>query len=78
MPDLWTAMQFDNAVMLFGTWVENKLQERFGDEPRYSLAELLDPDNPKVKIQQNRRMLEKLRSDSEEQGLGRHSPLFRQ
>lgn len=27
MRDTWTALQFDAAVSLFGTWAENKLSE---------------------------------------------------
>lgn len=45
--DDWTAYQFDAAVSMLGTAVENALYERVGDgdkrKPRYTLEQLLDP-----------------------------------
>lgn len=49
--DAWAALQLDNAVVLFGTWVENAAQEmeKRGPEsaprwePKYSMAQLLTP-----------------------------------
>jgi hypothetical protein len=51
--DIWTCIQFDQAVRWFGIHIENKLQEldRRTYEPRYTLAGLLDdaqPDDNKV------------------------------
>lgn len=43
VPDPWAAYQFDMAVAQFGTWVENKLQERDkAGKPKHALAGLLD------------------------------------
>jgi hypothetical protein len=43
MPDSWTALQFDNAVMHWGIHVENKLKETNQDgSPKNSLRDLLD------------------------------------
>ena len=42
MPDWWTAWQFDNAVLTFGKWIDNKLAERDKDgKPVNTLRELL-------------------------------------
>jgi hypothetical protein len=50
--DRWAALQFDQAVIWFGTFIENKLQEvhNVGSqdkpkyEPRYTLSDLLSGD----------------------------------
>lgn len=50
--DEWMAYQFDNAVALFGTVIENESQQRHNVgsdkepkwEQKYSLAQLLDDD----------------------------------
>lgn len=43
MPDVWTALQFDSAVMVFGRHIENRANERDKDgEPVTTLAALLD------------------------------------
>lgn len=43
MSDVITAINFDNAVMTFGVWCENKLSERREDgSPIYKLDTLLD------------------------------------
>lgn len=43
MRDCWTARCFDNAVMTFGIWCENALNERDSDgKPVHTLDELLD------------------------------------
>ena len=46
----WLAYQFDNAVMLFGRWVESKLAERTEDnKPKHRPETLLGlPIKPKV------------------------------
>lgn len=52
LDDEWLAYMFDNAVTLFGTVVENALQEQTNvgsdkapkHEPRYSLPQLLADD----------------------------------
>lgn len=52
MEDEWMAYQLDNAVTLFGSTIENALQERQNVgtkkapkwEPKYSLTQLLDND----------------------------------
>lgn len=42
--DLWTCLQFDQAVRWFGVYIENKLNEldRRTHQPRYTLQGLLD------------------------------------
>ena len=46
--DRWAAYQFDSAVCLVGTTMENAIQEtvKSGDSivPRYTMAQLLDAD----------------------------------
>lgn len=50
--DAWLALQFDNAVTLIGTVIENAAQEmvKVGPDdkpewkPRYTMKQLLDPD----------------------------------
>lgn len=38
----WQAYQFDSAVLLFGVFIENKLEERNkSGKPKYKLADLL-------------------------------------
>lgn len=51
LQDRWAALQFDNAVCLVGSTIENALEalERRGPEdapryePKYKLSDLLDP-----------------------------------
>ncbi len=43
MPDCWTALQFDNAVMMWGRYIENALNERNEDgSAKHRLRDLLD------------------------------------
>lgn len=35
MPDIWTALQFDAAVSLFGNWMESKLAEVDYSDPKH-------------------------------------------
>lgn len=44
MRDTVTAISFDTAVMTFGVWVENRINEvdEYGNHP-YSLEQLLGP-----------------------------------
>ncbi len=53
--DCWTARSFDNAVMSFGIWVENRLNERDDDHmPKYTLDVLLGiEDDPAVVLHNN-------------------------
>lgn len=46
--DWWTAVQFDSAVIHFGSWVESKLSEYDYQAKRYhyTLDELLDDAPP--------------------------------
>ncbi len=61
MPDMWTAIQFDNAVMTFGTWIENKLQERWdGGQLMWSLPDLLYGDEIWYIRQKNQATLDAL------------------
>ncbi len=58
MPDRLTAFSFDNAVMRFGIWVENRLAETEGEgvfrRPRYTLEQLLDiEEDEEVKLARN-------------------------
>jgi hypothetical protein len=48
MDDTWTALQFDNAVTLFGRFIENKLEET-DSKGKYvnKLSDLLD-DKPRT------------------------------
>ena len=39
--DDWTCYQFDNAVTMFGRWVESKLSEYENGKPVYTLERLL-------------------------------------
>lgn len=59
MPDMWTALQFDRAVTMFGQWVEGKLMERDDDHnPKHTLRELLDlPFSPQEAREQTRMSL---------------------
>lgn len=63
MRDTITAISFDTAVMTFGVWVENKLNETTSTgRQRYTLRELLDPDNEEIKGQRNTTQAQGLRS----------------
>lgn len=43
MPDMWTAIMFDTAVLVFGRHIDNKLAERNEDgSPANDLRLLLD------------------------------------
>lgn len=43
MPDMWTALMFDTAVLVFGRYIENKLRETDEDgKPVWDLRHLLD------------------------------------
>lgn len=55
MRDCWTARNFDNAVRAFGTWVENKSNERDADGNLvYTMEELLGlADDPAVRLHNN-------------------------
>lgn len=45
--DLWTALQFDNAVQWFGTYIENRLNETDPKgRPKYTLEQLLAQPKP--------------------------------
>lgn len=38
----WLAYQFDNAVLIFGTWVQNRLDARDSNgKPKYSARQAL-------------------------------------
>lgn len=44
MPDRVTAIAFDNAVMTFGVWADNRLAEFDSNgKPVWTLDQLLDP-----------------------------------
>ena len=62
MPDLWTAWQFDNAVLTFGRWVDNQLEERDESGRRvHTLRNLLDlPMTDSEKREMNRQSLQQL------------------
>lgn len=66
LPDLWTALQFDSAVMVFGRHVTNRLNEVDRDgKPLYRLDRLLDmPKSRAEMVQQNRASLNMLRAMS--------------
>lgn len=56
MPDYCTALSFDNAVMTFGIWAENKLGERWSDgTPKYTLDDLLHGDDEQCLRARNQR-----------------------
>lgn len=59
MPDRWTALQFDSAVMVFGRHVTNRLNEVDKEgKPIWTLDRLLDMPKSKAEIvQQNRASL---------------------
>lgn len=44
MPDSITALSLDNAVMTFGVWADNRLQEydTLLRRPKYTLEQILD------------------------------------
>lgn len=47
----WTAYQFDNAVTLWGNWVQNRLLERDKNhDPLYTLDMLLNENRRKVQM----------------------------
>ena len=65
MPDMWTALQFDNAIMVFGRWVEHEMTEG------RTLRELLDiPLTPQEKRDMNRAALAGLRVLARHRGSG--------
>ncbi len=73
MPDLWTAIQFDSAVLVFGRHVSNKLMEYENGHPKYTLAELLDiPDtrSARERNQHSHQML--LAMAATTRGIGKH------
>lgn len=56
MPDMWTALCFDSAVLAFGRYIENKLHELDDDhKPVHTLRELLSDETAE---QRNERLLE--------------------
>lgn len=68
---MWTALQFDNAVMVFGRWVESKLNEFSDGRQVHTLRELLDiPLTPQEKRDMNRAALAGLRVLARQRGNG--------
>ena len=61
MTDTCTALAFDNAVMTFGIWCENRLQERWSDgTPKYTLDDLLHGDEEQYIRARNQRTADAL------------------
>lgn len=68
---MWTALQFDNAVMVFGRWVEGKLNEFQDGKPLHTLRDLLDmPLTMQEKRDQNRASIAGLKALAGKRGSG--------
>lgn len=71
MPDMWTALQFDNAVMTFGRHIEAKLSEFQDGRQVHNLRDLLDmPLTPAEMRERNRQSVMGLRMLARQRGSG--------
>jgi hypothetical protein len=61
MPDIWTALSFDSAVMTYGIWAENRMQERWSDGSlKYTLEDILCGNDEAYQRRKNQEMYETL------------------